>query len=414
MSLINNTMVITPMKLKIRDLVVGYYWDTISDGKDIYGWNGKLKIQPKFQRNFVYEESRQEKLIISILKNFPINAIYFYQPKKGEEYYELLDGQQRIVSICNFYIGNLSINIGGDGKDKTCLPYKNIGNDLQKIFLDYELDINICNGSANDRIDWFKTINIGNEPLKDQEILNSNISPSDWLEDAKSYFSSTDGGGYKIGKHYISGEVKRQKYLETALKWRVTYENKINNTKKDIQEYMYSQQEKNNAKDLINFFETIIDWIKATFPLVSPLKNMDSVDWGRLYSEYHNKDPKFSREEIIKLLKYFPTVKDIKTIGVYEYLLTKNEKYLQPRKFEDADKERKLQEQGGICNICGKELLDINQAKGDHIKPFAEGGRTEYSNLQILCGYCNGEKGKKYFISKLDLNFLENKENRNG
>ncbi|MGL4617357.1 MAG: HNH endonuclease [Mycoplasmoidaceae bacterium] len=399
MSLINNTMVITPKKLKIKDLVVGYDWDTKSDGKDVMGFGGKLRIQPKFQRNFLYEIGEQEKLIISILRKFPINTIYFYQPDKNKEYYELLDGQQRVVSICNFFVDGLAVNLGGEGKDRVPRPYRHIPNDLKEVFLNYELDVYVCNGSVDDRVDWFKTINIGNKPLVEQEILNSNISPSNWLEDAKSYFSSSTGGGYLIGRDYISGNVKRQKYLEDALKWYVAYgKEKNNNAKKykDIQEYMYEKKDENNCLELKEFFQKVIEWIEKTFPVDIHIKKKDSVDWGKLYSKYWAKDIKYSRKEMIEKLNEFSKNNDIDIKGAFEYFFTNDEHYLQKRFFSDEDKKDKFDKQKGACAICGKKFENINDLQGDHIKPITKGGKTEFDNLQMLCKTCNTRKGNKY------------------
>jgi len=60
----------------------------------------KLKIDPKFQRNFVWKEDKQSLFIESILLNFPLPP--FYINKDSEDNYIVVDGRQRITTLRNF------------------------------------------------------------------------------------------------------------------------------------------------------------------------------------------------------------------------------------------------------------------------------------------------------------------------
>lgn len=399
MSLNNNTMNIVGKKIKIKEIVKGYDWDTIREDKNVLGYDGKLKIQPEFQRNFCYNEEEQRQLIYSILSDFPTNAIYFYQPeeqkKKGIEYYELLDGQQRIISICNFYKGNVYINTSNAWDKENLVSYSSLSKDMIDKFLNYELDVYICNGKLEDRIDWFKRINIGNKVLMEQEILNSNISPSQWLESAKSYFSKrVNGAAYMYGKEYMKGDVNRQAYLETVLKWYVGFDIDVNKSKvKTISEYMNVNQNKGNAEYLFDFFRNVIDWVKKTFPVYS--KIMSGYDWGKLYTNYWKTKPLYSEEEIVNLLNDCYSNKEINQQGIFEFIFTNDERVLQKRSFDDEDKRKKYSEQKGKCFKC-LEKFEINEMEGDHFKPLSKGGKTTYDNLKMLCSKCNKKKGANY------------------
>ena len=50
---------------------------------------------------------------------------------------------------------------------------------------------------------------------------------------------------------------------------------------------------------------------------------------------------------------------------------------------------------GGKCPHCGGTFA-FEQMEGDHIKPYSQGGKTEYSNLQMLCTPCNRKKSNKF------------------
>ena len=67
--------------------------------------------------------------------------------KNDDGTYELLDGQQRTLSICAFYEDNFYVNL--DGKVKS---FANLTPDQIKQFLDYELQIYICENGTETRL----------------------------------------------------------------------------------------------------------------------------------------------------------------------------------------------------------------------------------------------------------------------
>ena len=77
--------------------------------------------------------------------------------------------------------------------------------------------------------------------------------------------------------------------------------------------------------------------------------------------------------------------------GVYTYLLTGDEKYLNIRLFSDSQKREAYERQNGICTKCGKHF-EINEMEGDHITPWHDGGKTIADNCQMLCIDCNRRK----------------------
>lgn len=95
-------MVINEMRLPVRELVEGYKEDAAT-GR-VTAWGGKLDVRPEFQREFVYDAKQQSAVINTVMHGFPLNIMYFVDRKDGT--YEVLDGQQRIISICK-YVTNL-------------------------------------------------------------------------------------------------------------------------------------------------------------------------------------------------------------------------------------------------------------------------------------------------------------------
>ncbi len=365
-------MKIELIEIPIRDLVADY---EDNEEAGVVGYGGKLDIRPPYQREFIYKDKQRNAVIDTITKEFPLNVMYWAVRDDGN--YEIIDGQQRTISICQYVNNDFSIN---------GLAFHNLPKDKQEQILNYKLMVYFCEGTDSEKLEWFKTINIAGEKLTDQELRNAVYSGS-WVTDAKKYFSKTGCVAYQIGSDYLNGSPIRQDYLETAIKW-------ISDGK--IEDYMSEHQHDPNASALWIYFQSVISWIEATFPKKynkNRKKFMKGVDWGTLYNQFKDEvlDADKLEEEIKKLI-LDDDVTNKK--GIYPYVLTRNEKYLSIRAFTDAMKLKVYEKQKGICAKCG-EHFELNQMEADHITPWHEGGKTIEENCQLLCKTCNRKKSGK-------------------
>jgi hypothetical protein len=353
-------------EILIKDIVDGYV-DNQEEG--VYGYGGKLNIRPKYQREFVYRDKQRDAVIDTVRKNFPLNVMYWV---KNGDTYEVLDGQQRTISICQYVSDRYSI------KD---IYWHTLTNDQQEQILNYKLMVYFCEGADSEKLAWFRIINIAGEKLTEQELKNATYTGT-WLTDAKRYFSKTGCVAYLLAKDYINGSAIRQDFFETALNW-------ISNG--EIEVYMSKNQHEPNANELWLYFQNVINWVKVIFPEYR--KEMKGVAWGELYNTFGKE--KFDSSEMEKQIKTLLMDDDVtKKPGIYPYLLAKDEKYLNIRTFTDSQKRAAYEKQNGICPIC-KEHFEINEMEGDHITPWSEGGKTQSDNLQMLCKNCNRRKSKK-------------------
>jgi len=351
-------------KITVRELVKDY-----DDGGEngVFGYGGKLDIRPPYQREFIYKEEQREAVIDTINKNFPLNVMYWAVRDDGS--YEIIDGQQRTVSICQYAAGDFSFE---------SKYFHNLQEDEQNKIYDYGLDVYLCSGPKSEKLKWFETINIAGEKLTKQELRNAVYSGS-WVSDAKRYFSKTGCPAHGMASDYLSGSSLRQEYLETAIKWI---------SKDNIEDYMGKNQEVENATILWNYFQNVINWIETTFKVKR--NKMKGVDWGSLYDKY--KDTQLNPEDIESETKKLLLDDDVlKKSGIYPYILTRDEKYLNVRAFTDNMKQKVFEKQNGICVKCKKEFT-ISEMEGDHITPWHEGGKTDEDNCQMLCKRCNREK----------------------
>lgn len=354
-------------KITVRDLTAGYA-DNAEQGVKAYG--GKLDVRPPYQREFVYGEKQRSAVIDTLTQGFPLNVMYWATRDDGT--FEIIDGQQRTISICQYVNGDFAYLFK---------YFHNLQEDEKGQILNYELQVYICSGTDSEKLKWFETINIAGEKLTEQELRNA-VYAGSWVSDAKRYFSKSNCAAYGLASKYVSGSPIRQDYLETAIRWI---------SKGNIEVYMGNHQHDPNAVALWNHFSSVINWVKALFPKYR--KEMKGVDWGTLYEKFKEQslDATALEEKVTKLMMDSDVQKKS---GIYAYVLDGDEHHLGIRAFDDNTKREVYERQQGICKICGKHF-DIEQMEADHITPWKEGGRTIAENCQMLCRECNRRKSDK-------------------
>ena len=360
--------------IKVADLFVGY---RNAQDAGVWAYGGNLNIRPAYQREFVYNEKQEKAVINSIINNFPLNIMYWVDKEDGT--YELLDGQQRTLSICRFLNSMYSVKIGKHDRTWHHLESTELGQNI----LDYKLYVYYCQGDAKDIVDWFEVINTAGEKLNKQEIINA-IYSSAWLTDAKKKFSKRNCQAYQIGKDYLSGSAIRQDYLATVLKW-------ISHNK--VEEFLGTKlKAEGEASDLWEYFERIVGWIEDVFKVKRSV--MKKVNWGRLYDQYgetyHNSD------EIERKLQAIIDNEDLDfNYKAYTYVFTGDKRDLQFRAFKKQDKINLYEKLGGRCSCEKAKSFKLEELEGDHIVAWSKGGETVTTNLQLLCKPCNGRKSNK-------------------
>jgi hypothetical protein len=351
-------------EITVREVAAGYA-DNAEEG--VVGYGGRLNIRPKYQREFVYDDKKRNAVIDTIRKNFPLNVIYWVKNEDGA--FEVLDGQQRTISFCQYVQGDFSL------EDRA---FHNLTNIEMEQILDYKLMIYFCEGNDKEKLDWFRIINIAGEKLTDQELRNA-VYTGPWLSDAKLKFSKTGCAAYHLAKDYVNGSPIRQEILETAIRW-ISGGN--------IEKYMSIHQHDPNANEIWTYFRNVIEWVKLTF--TNYRKEMKGVEWGGLYDRF--KGEMFNAVKLEQEIQTLMMDDDVSNKrGIYPYILTRNEKYLSIRAFSESQKRGAYERQQGNCVKCGKHF-ELSGMEADHITPWNKGGKTNPDNCQMLCLDCNRRK----------------------
>ena len=374
-------MTIQPRMVKISEIFDGYT-DNGDDG--VFAYGGKLAVRPAYQREFVYDTEQAEAVIHTVLRGFPLNVMYWV--KVGEDSYEVLDGQQRTLSVMQYLSHKFPVTLDGRSYYWDSLP-----DDKYQALMDYQFMVYICEGEESEKLEWFRVVNIAGEKLTEQELRNS-VYTGTWLSDAKRYFSKRTCAAKKLSDRYITGDPNRQELLEKALTGICEFQ-RI----KNITEYMSAHQSDEDADELWQYFQDVFNWVEKIFPKYYP--DMKGLDWCHHYNLYHGKAYNSSvMDREVKRLHEDEEVQKPK--GIYEFLLCRDTdpfagRFLNLRAFDKRDKLAAYSKQGGICPICHQHF-EFEEMEGDHIRPWSKGGQTVPENCQMLCRDCNGKKTDKY------------------
>ncbi len=381
----------------IGDICKGFIFDS-NEGKGLYGLDGKLIIQPEYQRNYIYDQDDKDVAVIrSVLNHYPLGLIYFV--KRHDDMYEILDGQQRITSLGRFVNESNKFAI----MDKNGQPnyFTSLSDEEQDLITGTKLTIYVCEGESRDIEDWFKTINLQGVVLTQQEMRNAAYH-GPFVNAARKEFSNTKNSNMMRWKTYAPGDPKRQLILETALEW-------VSGGKDKIEEYMAAHRNDTDINEIKNHFESVISWVSGTFDYTG--KEMSRIQWGRLYNEYHSKPYSRSINDEVNSLMADISVNDKK--GIFEYLLgdKKDPSLLNVRFFDQKVIKSKYSEQTNEaiannhsnCPLCAlsenptinTKIWDFKDMDADHVTAWSKGGATDISNCQMLCKSHNRSKGNR-------------------
>ena len=378
----------------VGDICKGFIYDK-NENKGLFGLNGKLIIQPEYQRNYIYGDGKKDVAVVeSLLKEYPLGLIYFVLNKDGM--YEVLDGQQRITSFARFVNQSWPFAVEVNGKPRY---FTSLDEDDQKKIVDAPLTIYVCEGEPSEIQAWFETINIAGVPLVPQELRNAAYH-GPFVTKARAVFSNTGNANMNRWQTYVSGSPQRQAILETALEWV---------SDGDIDGYMAAHRYDENIDELKNHFDTVIDWIDSVCDYTG--KEMCGQEWGRLYATYHGNA--YDRDKVtarIEELLDDPQVHAPR--GVIEFVLggEQDTRLLDIRVFDERTKKavyntqtKEAVEKGvSNCPYCAighdnnaKRIYKQKEMDADHVTAWSNGGATDIANCQMLCKTHNRAKGNR-------------------
>ena len=379
----------------VKNIVEGFEYNEL-EARGLFGLDGRLTIQPEYQRNYIYADGKKDVAVVqSLLKGYPLGLIYFN--KTGADTFEVLDGQQRITSFGRYVTNRFAV------KDENGMEqyFTGLAPEQQAKILNATILVYECEGAEPEIKAWFRTINTAGVPLNDQELLNA-VYSGPFVTAGKAEFSNSQNANIQKWGAYVSGAVNRQDYWARALEWVAKGED-------HVEAYMSAHRTSDDISEVKAYFNGVINWITTVFTDIE--NEMKGLEWGRLYETYHAQqyDPKAMSADVQRLYGD-PYVKNRR--GIWEFLLggAKETNLLDIRIFDEATKKAtyksqstSAQEKGlSNCPLCAighdgvkSKLHKYDDMDADHVAAWSKGGATSPENCQMLCKSHNRSKGNR-------------------
>ena len=379
----------------VGDIAAGFVFDP-NEGRGLFGMDGRLVIQPEYQRNYLYGDGKRDVAVVdSLLKGYPLGLMYFVDTPDGR--LEVLDGQQRITSFARFVASSSPFAVDVDGRPRYM---ESLDPDMQRRLLDTPLTIYECDGTPQEIQAWFRTVNIVGLPLNAQELRNAAYA-GPFTSAARAVLSNPGSAMSNRWRTYVNGDIKRQAVLQAALEWV---------SDGDPDGYMARHRSDPDAQGLINGFNTIIAWAGATVG-TNDAALVRGLDWGDLYRRYHTRP--YSRQEVdtqVARLAADPQVTD--RHGIVPYVLggCTDTRLLNVRVFDARTRQtvyarqtaRAKEEGASNCPLCAlgsgpnrTRIWLLKEMDADHVTAWSRGGATSEKNCQMLCKTHNRAKGNR-------------------
>lgn len=391
---------------------------------------GKLKLNPEFQRFYVWDRPTASRLIESVLLDVPIPAIYLAEEDTGE--YSVVDGQQRLRAFFDFLDNQLKLYGLTVIKDLNGMTFNEIGSEYQdKLETSTVHTIEIKKESSVDiKFEIFERLNRGSIKLNDQELRNC-IYRGKYNQ----LINTLAGDKDFLSLLGLKEPHKRMLDRELVLRFAAIYHNTYLKYKPPMKQFMnkemkeYASLDEHQAKELIEAFKKATHMAKTVFGdkafrrfILGSEENhngewkkgvvnqalFDIIMFGFTQYEPHQIIPNSDsiREELAWLMTHDTEFIESITIGtsdrprVYsrfqKWILSLKEimgtPTMEPRNFSLEFKEGLFQT-NPTCAICKQRIHELDDSEVDHVDHYWRGGKTIPENARLTHRYCNRARG---------------------
>ena len=150
--------------------------------------DGMIELNPGYQRHRVWNDNKKKSLLIeSLMLRIPIPAFYFYENEEGD--YQVIDGQQRLMTIQEFVQGKFRLSgLEYLGKDYNRKGFKDLDVKYVQRIYRTQIAVNILDARSPKKViyDIFRRVNTGGVNLNPQEMRNAICKPEVRALDRKS------------------------------------------------------------------------------------------------------------------------------------------------------------------------------------------------------------------------------------
>ena len=393
---------------------------------------GKIDLSPKFQRGAVWGMPQKRLLVDTILRNMDIPKIYLREVSGGKFEHEVVDGQQRLLTVIGFSNGEFKTESTKiDGQEIPSVNYKELeeaNDDLWEQFNNYGFNVVFLRDTTDDEVeDMFLRLQNGT-PLNAPEKRNAMPgNMRDFVRDLSkhAFFRSCGFRDHRYAFAHVASQMVR---LELG-------GGECNIKKPDLDKMYRDEQEfDENSATARETKRTLADMLKA-FPEKTPeIEKHNAISLFLLFRHLRKNFAIGGREsEIGKWFVAFEKFRmeeakkpdederDNQLVAYQEKTshstdaadsLEYRQKVLRARLFEAIpdldrlDKQRSFTDgqrlaiwrrDKGVCQLrikCEGAKCEWDDSwHVDHKTPWSQGGKTTVENGQVSCAACNLAKG---------------------
>jgi hypothetical protein len=413
----------------------------ISKIKTFWDGNHITVNQEEYQRESCWGKAQKGLFIDSLIRGYDIPKIYFNDITENQDKYEIVDGQQRTLTILEFIDNQFSLPSLQE-VDELSFPINKTNIINGKTY--GELSGPEKNQFDSIGLDIVEMIGYDEDEIKDIFIRHQMGSPLKGAEKRKALLGNVSGIIEKISKldifnaeKYLNFKNKRASFRDSADKLLIEFINKdISGVSSAELTKMYknnkgldeNHESVNNLRNSLKFLANSFDGknprlgkaeLRRLTWIVFTLRKSHNLD--KLKDEFADAFNKFNTErfEMSERIKKGEIDPDKIPVWHMEYLSKLRSDDVSGQKFIDEILKKYLIENiKGLTNKDNKRAftaeqkwymyhrdnkqcqiyaieLDLDESHADHIHPYSDGGKTVVENGQITCINCNLAKGSK-------------------
>lgn len=253
------------------ELTVSKYRDGIDEDEN------ELFV-PDYQRDFVWDERKQSRLIESILIGLPVPYIFIADVDENEESHidtggrtEIVDGSQRIRTLDAFINGGLILQELELLSELNGFTYNDLPKQRQRRFNRSPIriiELGTCTEST--RRDLFERINTGSDILQDMEVRKGSRAADSSLYKDLIVPCSKDETFIK-NTPMTNAKIKREERLEFTLRFFAyleKYRDFDHSVREFLNEYLRDRKDMNMVEinDLQKEFKRTMEFVDKHFP----------------------------------------------------------------------------------------------------------------------------------------------------
>ncbi len=396
----------------------------------IHGIRKRINTNPDFQRPAVWGTSQKQLLVDTILRDYDVPKLYWRKTGSKPDTYDVVDGQQRLRALWDFFDGNFKLPKDADPIDGEIVAgcaYQDLPDELRSRFDVYALDVVVLEDTDEDEVrEMFLRLQNGTS-LKAQEKRNAYPGKMrDFVRELVQhpFFSSVGFSNSRFAYDHVAGQLVCLEVQGCPTNVKNADLNRMYDGNRDF------DSKGSTAKAV----RRVLDFLVAAFPEKTPelerynvialycvvsellrqyvIDEVRSIfhDWfigfeqtrldQELKSPEDDADPEWItyREKISHSTDAAESIRwrmEFLMRNLLDYVPTLSRKDDQ-RDFTYVQKLAIFRRDKGVCQIrikCDGNKLTWDDWHCDHITPWSKGGHTTVKNGQVACSKCNLSKG---------------------